>query len=107
MISQNIEKHIIVNNTDFLKHKYLDRGCSGVCYITKDGQVYKEFNPYLEEYYFLCEFTKIKNDSVVFPNELVYLDISNVNAECEFTVVFRRSYTVDTAYAADYDDIIP
>ncbi len=73
-MNKNIEKHIIVDNPEYLKHEYLDRGCSGVCYITKDGHVYKEFNPILVEYYFLCEFTKIKNDSVVFPNELVYLN---------------------------------
>lgn len=74
MNNKSKNNYIIVNEVpDEYKYTYIGTGCSGRCYITKDGDVYKEFNHNLISSYFLKIFTEVKCDSIVFPKELVYL----------------------------------
>ena len=94
MLNGQIENHIIVDEIPpSLKAKPLDRGCSGVAYLTSDNKVFKEFKSlyfieghiidceyiydedfYSEKEYYrnLKELTTVKSPSFAFPETIVY-----------------------------------
>ena len=58
-----------------LKYKYIDSGCFGSCYQTKDGKCFKLFRSDFSEYeYNIKNLSKYKSENIVFPETLVYLD---------------------------------
>lgn len=72
------DEYIILDEiTPFYKKKFLGKGCSGECYLTEDNQVFKELYNNNQDFYSLKTFTHVKNDSVVFPNKIVYLKEKN------------------------------
>ena len=69
------EKFIILNEIpDSFKSKFIGRGCSGECYLTSDGLVYKSFFNNAFDFNYIKMFTNIKNESVIFPSTICYKD---------------------------------
>ena len=59
------------------RYKYLNEGANGVCYLTTQGDVFKQFRmpcPYERE---LGRLSELENPSFTFPSKLVYLGVKD------------------------------
>ena len=87
------ERYFIINSiTPYYKKRYLGKGCSGVCYLTEDNKVFKEMKNDKLDFYHLKKFTNVKNDSIVFPNEIVYQYEHNDNNIIGYTMDYIDGY---------------
>ncbi len=74
-MEKRVENNNLVLNsipTDY-KKEYLGEGHNAKCYLTKDGNVFKEFKYSMPCYDDIIKMSKYKSDVLVYPDSLVYL----------------------------------
>ena len=76
-----MENKVILNNIpDEFTQKELGRGTSGICYLTKDGRVFKKLFSPMDNYDTLSYMSEhYKSDHLALPEQFVFLDNDHDN----------------------------
>ncbi len=80
---------------DSYKQKFLGEGASGKCYMTSDGEAFKEFYGFFNFEHDLQKLSCIDSPSFIFPKTLVYLGSKNPGTLKGYKMDFVNGVMVD------------